>query len=535
MNFVLPRPFLTICLLISCAGLSIFAQPALAVTAFKQAVAESASRDGDIAEFYRETNFGPVWTEQTETGMMRRKALIQALAAADDHALPAARYDTDDLVAQMAAAKSPRDLGLVEVALTKAYLSYARDVSTGMFVPSQLDEGIVRKVDRKDRADLMRELASAQDPKLHIKSLPPRSPEYTRLMKEKLRLEAVIERGGWGAVVSAKKLEFGDRGASVVAMRNRLIALGFMQRSSTAEFDADLQKAVQAFQLAHGLEADGVAGQGTLEEINRAPEDRLKSVMVAMERERWLSRANEGREILVNLTDFTAKIFDDGKVTFRTRSVIGKNRKDQRSPEFSDIMDHMVINPTWNVPRSIATKEYLPQMQQNPNAVGHLRLIDARGRVVSREGLDFSQYNVRNFPFDMKQAPGSRNALGLVKFMFPNKHNIYLHDTPQKSLFARETRAFSHGCIRLRDPFDFAYALLARQESNPKEFFQTTLKTGRETHVNLEQNIPIHIIYRTAYTEAKGPVQYRRDVYGRDATIWKAMTNEGVVLPSYQG
>ena len=508
---------------------------AQAFPAFKQAVAEAAARDADVATFYRESAYEPVWTGDGDSFVARRKALISALGRVEDHALPAERYSTDQLVAQMAGARSVRDLGMVEVALTKAYLRYARDINSGILVPSRVDSGIVREIKRRDRTELIQSFAAAEDPKAFLRSLAPQTQEYTRLMKEKLRLARLIASGGWGKTVPVAKLEPGKTGDSVIALRDRLMRMGFMQRSATAQYDRDLEKAVQAFQIAHGLESDGVAGKGTITEINVSAEQRLKSIMVAMERERWLTREIVGREILVNLTDFTAKVIDDGKLTFRTRSVIGKNQSDRRSPEFSDTMTHMVINPTWNVPRSIATKEYLPMLKRNPNAVSYLRLVNGRGQTVDRGSVDFSQFTTRNFPFDMKQAPGNRNALGLVKFMFPNKHNIYLHDTPQKALFKREMRAYSHGCIRLQQPFDFAYTLLQPQESAPKAFFHKTLNTSRETRVDLDQPIPVHIIYRTAYTEAKGPVQYRRDIYGRDAKIWNALTNEGVVLASHQG
>ena len=239
--------------------------------------------------------------------------------------------------------------------------------------------------------------------------------------------------------------------------------------------------------------------------------------------------------MLVNLADFTTKIIDNGKVTFETRSVVGKNQSDRRTPEFSDEMDHMVINPTWFIPRSIATKEYLPLMKRNPNALSHLRVVDSRGRTVSRSSINFSKYTERTFPFNMMQPPSRPNALGLVKFMFPNKYNIYLHDTPSKNLFARNVRAFSHGCVRLQQPFDFAYALLAKQEANPQAFFQATLKTGRETRVDLKEPVPVHLIYRTAISKPKGGMEYRRDVYGRDAKIFNALTKAGVVLRSIGG
>jgi murein L,D-transpeptidase YcbB/YkuD len=187
------------------------------------------------------------------------------------------------------------------------------------------------------------------------------------------------------------------------------------------------------------------------------------------------------------------------------------------------------------VPRSIITKEYLPQLRNNPNAVRNLLITDRSGRVVDRSTADFSGYTEANFPYSMREPPSQGNALGLVKFMFPNRHNIYLHDTPAKSLFGREVRAYSHGCVRLADPFDFAYALLAKQVGNPQEVFQAHLRTGRERRVDLEAPVPVHLIYRTAIVPADGKVQFRRDIYGRDARIWNALSREGVALRAVRG
>jgi murein L,D-transpeptidase YcbB/YkuD len=306
--------------------------------------------------------------------------------------------------------------------------------------------------------------------------------------------------------------------------------MGFLDRSATQVYDTSIQAAVQRFQLAHGLSADGEAGQGTISEINKSVEDRLQSVIVAMERERWLNRPRGERHVWVNLTDFTARIVDNDAVTFETRSVIGANSSDRRSPEFSDVMEFMVINPSWYVPRSIVVNEYLPRLRSNPNAVSHIEITDSRGRRVNRGSVDFSQYTARTFPFNMRQPPSRGNALGLVKFIFPNQYNIYLHDTPAQNLFGREVRAFSHGCIRLNDPFDFAYALLAAQEADPEAFFQAKLRTGAESRVDLVQPVPVHIVYRTAFTDVRGTLNFRRDIYGRDGRIWNALAREGVVL-----
>ncbi|MEP4766913.1 MAG: L,D-transpeptidase family protein, partial [Roseibium sp.] len=365
--------------------------------------------------------------------------------------------------------------------------------------------------------------------------LAPQSTQYRALMKQKIALEALANQGGWGAGVPVDKLEYGDTGPNVVKLRNRLITMGYLNPTASPEFDEAMLAAVKDFQQAHGLATDGVAGEGTITELNRTVSERLKAVYVALERERWLPRERGERHILVNQADFSAKIVDDGRVTFETRAVIGKNVHDRRSPEFSDEMEHMVINPSWYVPRSIITKEYLPKLQSNPNAVGHIQITDRSGRIVNRGAVDFTQFDTRNFPFSMRQPPSKSNALGLVKFMFPNKYNIYLHDTPQKSLFARESRAFSHGCIRLAQPFEFAYALLAKQEEDPKAFFHRILASGKETTVPLEQHVPVHLIYRTAYINPKGEVQYRRDVYDRDRKIWDALQKAGVALPDVQG
>ncbi|WP_380052281.1 murein L,D-transpeptidase [Falsihalocynthiibacter sp. SS001] len=500
------------------------------ITAFKQAVAEESSKSKAVAEFYRARNFEPIWTQKGGQDAARRAALLQAISNAGVHGLPVARYDLDTVKNGLREVNSQRELGHLEVKLSRLFLRYAHDLSSGVVTPSKVDSGIVRKVPRYNSTKMLEAFAKSS-PAGFLKNLAPKDPEYLRLTKEKLRLEKIIDNGGWGEQVPSQKLEPGDSGRGVVALRNRLIAMGYLKRTASQAYDVNMQKAVQQFQLAHGLASDGVAGSGTIAEVNQGPQDRLKSVMVAMERERWLNRLERGeRHVWVNITDFHARIIDDGKVTFETRSVVGKNTEDRRTPEFSDVMEHMVINPTWNVPRSIAVKEYLPMLKKNPNAVSHLRLINSRGQIVSRANKDFNQYTQRSFPYAIKQPPSQSNALGLVKFMFPNSHNIYLHDTPQKNLFGRESRAFSHGCIRLRDPQDFAFALLARQEADPEGYFKARLNTGKETTVPLKQTVPVHIVYRTAISDPKGQMNYRRDVYGRDAKIFEAMMNAGVSL-----
>ncbi|PJI91979.1 murein L,D-transpeptidase YcbB/YkuD [Yoonia maricola] len=502
------------------------------VTEFRQAVAQAASGDPDLLSFYRERGFDGIWS--TRNDRSRRNALIEAFNTAANHGLPGDRYDAEGLIAQLQAASTPQEQGRLEVAVSRQFLDYARDIQTGLLTPSRVDSAIHRQVPVRSPLSTMRAFAQS-DPAAFIRALPPSAPEYTRLMAEKMRLERLIGDGGWGPTVPGRKYERGDSGAGVVALRNRLIVLGFLPRTNTQTYDDDIYGAVTRFQQAHGLAIDGTVGPGTLEQINIQPEARLQSIIVAMERERWINRPRGERHIWVNITDFTAKIIDNGVETFSTRSVVGARDRDRVTPEFSDVMEFMVINPSWYVPRSIITKEYLPQLRANPNAVRNLLITDRRGRVVDRSTADFSGYTETNFPYSMREPPSQGNALGLVKFMFPNRHNIYLHDTPAKSLFGRETRAYSHGCVRLADPFDFAYALLAKQVGNPEEVFQAHLRTGRERRVDLEAPVPVHLVYRTATVPADGNVQYRRDVYGRDARVWNALAREGVVLRAVRG
>jgi L,D-transpeptidase YcbB len=514
-------------------ALGLLPSPSIAqTTAYRQAVAEAAARDDVIAAWYRDAGYDTLWTSADDA--VRRNALLTVLEAASDHGLPVVRYDAAALRLAFNDARTEGDRGRLEVVMTRAFLDYAHDIHSGVLVPSAVDPGIVREVPVLDQRASLRALTTG-NPMDFLRNLPPKAPAYARLMKESINLRARISNGGWGDQVAATSLKPGATGDAVVQMRNRLMALGYLGQTASQTYDAAMQAAVQEFQLDHGLDATGIASESTIFQMNVQPEERLKSVLVAMERERWLNIERGDRYVWVNLTDFTAKIIDHGKVTFSTRSVIGKNDSDRRSPEFSDQIEFMVVNPSWNVPRSITTKEYLPLLQRNPNAAGHLKIIDRNGRVVPRGAVNFAAYNAKNFPFAMRQAPSEGNALGLVKFMFPNPYNIYLHDTPSKSLFAQEVRDFSHGCIRLGEPFDFAYALLSAQTADPVAEFARFLNTGREMSVKLDKPVPVHLVYFTAHPSAKGKMNYRRDVYGRDARIYDALVEAGVALRGVQG
>lgn len=510
-------------------ALSISGAVSAQVTGFRQAIAEGVAAQGDLAAFYRARDFAPIWTGAEDAD--RRRALLTALEGAGDHGLPVSRYDAEALRAAFMDADTPADRGRAEIMASTLFLLYARDVQSGLLEAGDIIPAVARELPRRDPTALLRGVAE-DDPRAFMRALPPAHPEYLNLQRQMLAMERVIGDGGWGPAVDSARLEPGARGAGVVALRDRLVRMGYLARSATAEYDGAMQAAVRLFQSRHGLEVDGIAGPGTLAEINIAPEQRLRQIILGMERQRWLNWENPdrgARHVLVNIPGFHAYVIDDEEVSFSTRVVVGAAPEDRVTPEFSDMMEYMVINPSWNVPRSIAVNEYLPALQANPGAASQLQLLRG-GRPVSRAGIDFTQFTRANFPFDLRQPPSSGNALGRVKFIFPNQYNIYLHDTPSRSLFDRESRAFSHGCVRVHRPLELAYFLLAPQVEDPQSYFDAILATGVETQVDLEVQIPVHIVYWTAFVSPEGALNFRRDVYDRDARLWNAMEAVGVEL-----
>ena len=502
-------------------------------TPIQQSVARAAAGDDVIASFYRDRKFAPVWIGPSDDPRVaeRRAALVWALDQAEVHGLPADRYRADEIRAEFAAATSPAARGALEVAMTRRLLRYARDVSSGLLDPRRIDSGLVLDKPSRDWAAELATFADG-DPHAFVQGLWPRSPAYLRLLREKLRLEEMVRAGGWGGEVPRVTMKPGESGPAVVALRNRLIRMGYMGRSAIAGYDSTLEAAVRRFQEDHGLAADGAVGPATLAALNVPLSDRMNQVLIGLERQRWMNKALEPRHVLVNLAEQRAYVVDDGKVSFETVVVVGADTPDRRTPEFSHTMTHMVVNPSWYVPRSITVNEYLPALRRG--GARHLEVYSRNGRV-NPNNVDFSRYNASNFPFSLKQPPGPRNALGRVKFMFPNRWNIYLHDTPAKALFGRDVRTFSHGCVRVGEPFELAYHLLAAQEADPKGTFDAILRTGAERRVNLEQPIGVHLVYWSAWVTPEGRVNYRGDPYGRDRAVLAALREAGVALAGGEG
>lgn len=495
----------------------------------KQFVAEASFEDNEIAEFYKSRNYELFWLGDAEDNKSRLDALFFALSDADMHGLPRKKFELKKFSSTFFGANSNKEVAVSDIKLTLIFLEFARALKNGILVPEEIDRKILRSKPYHRDTELLISLEKS-NANSFFRNLYPSSPEYRRLMKEKKKLEKALLHGGWGPLIAAKELSNGLQGVEVISLRNRLIKMGFLEKTNSITYDTFLESAVKKFQKDNGIPANGVADTFTIALINTTLRERLKSVVVAMERERWSKTFSKNRHISVNLADFSAKIVDGGKVIFETKTIIGYDDSNRRSPEFSDTMEYLIVNPSWYVPRSIVVQEYLPMLKLDGNALNFLELRDEFGNVIHSSDIDFSNFDKKTFPYRMRQPPGPTNALGLVKFMFPNENNIYLHDTPAKKLFEFHVRTFSHGCIRLHDPFGFAYTLLSAQYGDPKSLFDLALEMNSTIRIDLETFVPIHIIYRTVITKPGGGLEFREDIYGRDNKIWDALKAKGVVL-----
>lgn len=494
--------------------------PRLVFSAQEMQLAEAAAGDPGLADFYGTNGLRPIFLGAE--GAARRAALIEAVGQAASHGLPPARYRQSGLRQLDAAAPvSVED----ELKFARTFARWSHDITGGILDPRKIEKGIKREVNRPAVGDLLRLFAQSPDPSAVLDELPLKYHRYEALraaLAAQSKLVASVDvpevpEGLWREGVSDP---------AIAALRVRLAAIGFAAppQASPLTYDAPLTGAVAAFQQAAGLPSDGVAGPRTVARLNRGTGPEADAILVALERMRWMYGHDlNARHVWVNLTEFNARIFERGQQVFETRTVIGKANGEFDTPEFSETMKYIVVNPRWNVPRSITVKEYLPRLQANRHAVSHLDVVDGKGNVISRDRIDFRKYSASNFPYRMRQKPSDDNALGVVKFMFPNPWNIYLHDTPTKHLFQQSTRAYSHGCIRIGKPIDLAHELLRPQAEDPEAMFSKALSSGRETYLNLRPPVPVHLVYFTAFPDETGRIQRHPDIYGRDALVLTAL------------
>ena len=492
------------------------------------AISEFYPPSNPIASFYIGRNFEPFWVKSER----RLENLVSSISEAKLHGLPLSRYPLEEL-RQSIFENDLSQKAKLELMATETFLLFAQDISGGILNPNKIDNNINVIPERKDAKVLLASLTNGVNINLFFRSLFPSSSEYKSLLNELKKLRETSLNGSWGDLVPTDAvLAVGMTHDNVPFLRKRLYNMGYpVYETHSRYFDEQLNDSVKRFQEYHGLNPDGVFGKRSIEAVNVPPKTRLMQVLVNLERMRWNNHDRGPEYVLVNQPNFQAYFKSENEKVWQSRVVIGL--PSNQTAEFNDTMTHMVVNPTWHVPKSIAVDEYLPLIQSDPNFLNDnemVLMVRGTDTIIDSNLIDMQAFTPDNFPFLIKQIPSNINALGLVKFMFPNKFSIYMHDTPMKDLFFKDERTFSHGCIRLQEPFQFAYSLLRKQEVDPESKFQEVLQKEEETYINLSRKIPVYITYRTAFFDDFGQVHYRADVYGRDALVYMALVEAGVSL-----
>jgi len=465
-------------------------------------------------------------------GADRTADFIARLRGAAADGLDPSAYPADQLALLIAAADKAdkRSRSIIELHFSAALLEYASDLQVGRFLPRKVDPNFFVQERSIDQLAALKRVASAPSIDQFFLSWEPRAPEYRALKAALADYRALAATGGWPSVPLGDALKPGMSDERVKALRARLAVTGEVapQAAAGAEssYDDELVGGVEAFQSRHGLDADGVIGAATIVALNVPVEARIQEIVVAMERWRWMPENLGGDYIMVNIAGFDLKRVQDGKVEERMSVVVGKPYS--RTPAFSDAIRYVELNPYWNVPTGIALKEELPKLRKNPSARASAGFEAVRGdKVYALTAINWSQYGPSNFPFQIRQRPGPSNALGRVKFMFPNRFNVYLHDTPAQSFFERSERAFSHGCIRLSRPIDLAEQVLSAVPGWNRNRVDAVVASGDRTVVNLTTPLPIHITYLTAWVD-NGTANFRRDIYEQDVKLMAALNGQSV-------
>lgn len=352
-------------------------------------------------------------------------------------------------------------------------------------------------------------------------------PQYN-LLKNYLRQYKNIIDEPWDPInlpEGMKSLKHGDSANVILIMKQRLFLLGDLDANdSTILFDDAFAESVKNFQSRHGLTSDGVAGAKFFTELNISPADRIKQIEINMERCRWIPNDPEGDYIIVNIPEYTMHIFAEDTLAWDQKVVVGKTSTG--TTIFNDELEYIVFSPYWVPPPSILNNEILPSLKKNSNYLKkeNMEAFDASGKTIDVSGVDWNKYTT--MPYRIRQKPGGSNSLGWVKFIFPNEHNIYFHDTPSRNLFENESRGFSHGCIRVAEPKRFAEYLLRNDSTYTAKKIDSLYYLGRETYVKLQEKIPVYIVYFTAWVDGNGQLNFRKDIYGHDAKLGKTLFGE---------
>lgn len=473
----------------------------------------------EVQDFYRLRIYNAAWLEE-DGPRSQATDLIEALCKSNLEDFPSSHYHAEKILSALDAAYNhpvpdDEDLADLDLLLTYVFMDYWSDVQTGPLKSALRASNWYIAPPKANLAQVLQKALQDNKIKEELTKLPPSHPDYL-LMKEELDLyQAAADKGGWPVVEKGKTLRKGSRGSRVIALRKRLAASGDLKASladNNPVYDEAVAKAVTRFQKRHNLRADGHLRPDTVKALNVPLKDRILKLRLNLERWRSLPRDLGKRYIIVNIPEFRLYGFDNGREVLDMAVVVGQEFDNRATPAFSGMMESVVFRPYWNVPPGIAEKEILPRAKNNP------------GYLASRNYEITSGGRIR-------QRPGPKNSLGLIKFLFPNEFSVYLHDTPNKSLFKKHTRAFSHGCIRIERPVDLAlYVFNDRSRWNEKKI-RDLMNKGDSKWVNLPKQLPVYILYFTAIVK-DGVVTFHEDIYGRDKVLIEALKKQ---MPAKEG
>lgn len=475
-----------------------------------------------LAEFYERRNFNTAWNAPAQID-----ALLAAIESSYLEGFNPADYHLDKVrkgQALLSTELTTQARAVIDLALTDSLIRLGYHHRFGKVNPYNLDPhwNFVRKLSDRDPVDILQQAIDSADVEQTLESLFPQVPMYTELQNALATYRQLAEQGGWPTVADGPTIKPGATDVRLPAIRARLLVTNELMKTSATQatvYGESLQQAVRRFQFRHGLDEDGVIGPATLAALNVPVSRRVDQLRASLERARWVMHSVTDDYIVVNVAGFTARLVRDQQTVWETRVQVGSEY--HQTPVFRDEMKYVVLKPTWTVPYSIATKEMLPRIQREADYF-EKRDFDIKnrdGELVTADSIDWQSLSRGNFGYTFVQRPGPNNALGQVKFIFPNEHSVYLHDTPSKALFDKAKRAFSHGCIRVEQPMELAQLLLA-----DKGWDSERIAANKETEtVFLSQPLTVLIMYWTASVLPDGTVQFFNDIYDRDDAVLEAL------------
>lgn len=470
-----------------------------------------------VRRFYGARDFRPVWTG--DSNVSNAELVRTVLENADKEGLEPTDYHTNEV--SLIGRRTAWDAAQIELLLTDGLVRYARDVRLGRAPLRALDRDIDLPAQEFDAVAALETALANGALRPFLAGLPPPQPEYAALRSQLEKLRGISARGGWPILPVSPSARADISGPDLQA--RLIIEDPALQGVEVSETDIAVLQALIHFQARHGLEPDGKLGPRTIEALNTPVADRIAQVTANMERWRWLPRSFEPNYIAVNVPDATLKAVRDNKVVLTSRVVVG--RPNSRTPVLRADATGITVNPAWDVPMSIARKEYLPALRRDPRFLARQRIIivNAPPGDPSGEKIDWASIKPREFGFHLRQAPGLGNALGSLKLEMPNKFDIYLHDTPNTKFFARNERALSHGCMRVEQILALASVALAGDPTAALDQLNQAIATGATEELPLANPLPVYALYWTAFVADSGELEFRRDLYGRDARLFAAL------------